>query len=154
MKVKVEAELWEDEDSDSVERQVIKEAARTLVARAEKELLNSAQKMALEEIRTAIQPTIKRVVDGEWPITNSYGEPSGKTATIASMARDMLGRKVDRHGSKTFGEDMLRDAVSKAIGKEFAEEIKDMRKRFREQVDAILQSKIQISLAEAMGIKR
>lgn len=104
-----------------------------------------------EEIRAAVQAEIAEALTTTVPITNTYGEATGKTTTIraliADMAKEALTKKADGYGS---GESVVRKVLREQVDRALAEELLATVKEERTKVVAAVRGKTAELLAKAL----
>jgi hypothetical protein len=104
-----------------------------------------------EEIRAAVQREIAEALTGEVPLTNGFGEPTGKTTTmrglIADMAKEALAKSNDRYGS---GESAVRKVVREQVDRALAAELLATVKEEREKVVAAIRAQAADLIAKAV----
>lgn len=93
-----------------------------------------------EEIRAAVIPAIADAMTKPIALTNTYGEPSGRTATLHELvmaeAQRMLAKSGDPYGRdrSTAVQKMVREAVESAFKEEVAEAVKQAREAVATQL--------------------
>ncbi len=103
-------------------------------------------------VRVLIASEVERVLGTGWPIVDEYGRDTGKVRTLKSIVADALATK---HGynSAPLAVSVATETITRMLQQGFAQEIADAQKRFRTQVDDLLNAKIADALRTALGLR-
>lgn len=152
IEVEVKAQVFEADEDESIERQVISKAADILVERLSKD---AAQKVsALVEARVGDQLTemVARVIEEGIKETNSYGQPTGKTITVRGLVMDRLSSMLkpkDSSYERKAGEierqaaSMIDEAVKQFLAKEIVGELNGVKVQLKEKLTAAVLGNLQ-----------
>jgi hypothetical protein len=108
-----------------------------------------------DEIRAAVRPLIAEALTRSLTLTNTYGEPSGKTTTlseiIAAEARKQLTAKTDnsyRSDGQTVVQKLVADEVRKAFADVVAAEVTKARDLVSAEIGQMVATSVKAGLAK------
>jgi hypothetical protein len=115
--------------------------------------------MIRAEIRAAVDKAIvdrvAPMLDGPWPLTNQYGEHTGKTTTLREMVVQKLTVSApDSYRRKgTIVEALVEDRLSKELNGALGEELKKAQTQIKAAVDGAVSTKLTEALKSALGLR-
>jgi len=87
-----------------VKEEIVRQLVHRLEQRIGKTLDKAVQQAAIESAKARIEPLIEKVFTDPFPLTNSYGERTGKEATIREMVidrvKEVLNEKYSTSGNR------------------------------------------------------
>lgn len=117
--------------------------------------------MVRAEIRAAIDKVVEErivpMIDGPWPLTNNYGERTGKTASLREIIVEKL--TVPRGDSgygrrpKTLVEELIENAVTAALNGALGAELKKAQEQIKTAVDDTIKTRLTETLKSALGLR-
>ena len=118
------------------------------------EAIDKAVGTRLEKITDEIlRKVVAEIVDEGFQPTDNYGSPIGQKVSLKVRVGQILHEK-DRYNNESRVEKIQKETIEAALRKALGEEIERVRKAFREQVDALLQTKLVESLRTSLGLAK
>lgn len=142
---------------------VVQEAARQLAAKltADEQRYRTLRTLSADRIRELIDERIQPMLDEAFaapiPLTNTYGEPTGKTKTLREMvidtAREVMNRRTDSYGrNKSVLETKLEEVTIKVVSKELQGEIDAQKAQIRSALKDSAASVLAAAMAKQAGV--
>lgn len=158
---------WDHEGGKPIEREIVDKAAKILADRIGEVVVTDIRDTLHAEVAKTVKALVKQVVSKEVPLTNHYGEATGKTRTlreeIVAEAKRCIEQAVDpktgelsnyRGDNKiSRGEFWVRRASRKVIEETYGEQIATEQKRIRAEMDDAVGAMLRKAIYEIAGIK-
>jgi len=107
------------------------------------------------EVREQVKPVVSAAIESSVQPTNAFGQPVGEpttlTALIVKEAKELLSKRGDYGRGKTLLEQVVADAVDKAIRKELSDVIVDEKAKVVAAVRAKAAELIATAVKEGVG---
>jgi hypothetical protein len=150
MAINVAFEGW---DEGKVEESIVRQAAQILADRLDEKAAELLEALVVERAGAKVDSIIDSVASMEFKKTNSYGEPTGETITLAGMLRDSI-QRIEKDGyynkPKARLSKVVEEELDKALRSELGKEIEAAKKEIRASIDAKFVGAIQEALKNAM----
>lgn len=118
-----------------------------------KQMTDDAIQRVVDDRVTA---AIDEVIAQGWQRMSPYGEPIGpKESLQVRVAKLLFEPSGDRYNSSnrtTRVEQLAKEAIDAALGKELGQELTRAKEQIRAQVDAVVQAKLSKTLKDALGL--
>lgn len=150
-------------DTATLGELIVQETARQLAAKLVSDVTRyqGLKTMAADRVRELIDQRVQPMLDEAFanpiPLTNTYGEPTGKSKTLREMvietAQTAMNRRTDNYGrNKSVLEEALEKVTVKVLGKELQEEIESQKAQVRAALKDSAASVLAQSMAKQMGV--
>lgn len=124
------------------------ERFNTAVRGAIKETIDAKLSKLVEE---TLRPAVAEIIAEGWQETNRYGEPQGRKLDLKARVSEML-NKNDGYDRLPFIQKTAQEILDKALRAELGALIEEAKKKFRDQIDGVLQAKFKEALQGALGL--
>jgi hypothetical protein len=167
MEVTVTTEVFSDYEGQSVEQEIILQAARMLVNQLSSEVSNEIRKIVREQVRDQVADVVAEVIENPIQLTNYLGEPTGKTQTLRQLViaqgQEFFTQITTRDGRKEYNRDrkwgylpraehVVHDIVFAEFDRMFKSELDIAVKTVRDNMDEHLAALTQRAVKELLNM--
>jgi hypothetical protein len=141
---------WEDGSGDEDNR-LATVIEKKIEERVEQLASEAVRDVVIEIARSKVEAAVNTAIDAGWQITNQYGEPTGRTASLDTFIREHLTSTTGYRNESKLSE-AIRKAIDGAMQKQFKPILDEAAAKLRAQVDTVLQAKLNETMRKALGL--